>query len=456
VRTETATTRRELATLYLRSGITLDKVLNTPNKLIDFWLEVGSAFEYGTRLAEFKASVKEGKSLQEAAFRGREVSTDFAMRGAGDFIRNFIATVPFLNARMQGLYRLEREFYETKGQQTPSRKLPGLPGGEFAGQLLVRGMVGLTLPSLALWWINQDDDRYNALPDWIRDLHWVIFVPGEDQPHLIPKPFELGMIGASIPERMMEFVKDRDGKQFTDAVGVILAEQLNMAPVPQIFSPMLDHARNRNFTGGRVIPDDLMKVEASEQFRPWSSETAIFMGEKLGMSPLLYDHYVRGYLGTLGMYLTMATDGLISAQLPDGPAKEWADRPIIRRFTRSLPLRRTVYEDEFYELRQETRRITNTFNKIRAEGRNPGVYINQEGRAALFGLRVTMDSMSRQATRINRALRQNRLDPTKSVADKTRDKKELLRERNNLFKSAADSLSPSTVRKMRERLEREQ
>jgi hypothetical protein len=155
------------------------------------------------------------------------------------------------------------------------------------------------------------------------------------------------------------------------------------------------------------------------------------------------------------MYLTMATDGLISAQLPDGPAKEWADRPIIRRFTRSLPLRRTAYEEEFYELRQETRLITNTFNKIKAEARNPSDYLTKEGRELLFGLSFRVDQISREAARLNGALRQNRLDPTKSVAEKTRDKKELLRERNALFKNVTDVLSPSTVRKLRERLERE-
>ena len=402
---------------------------------------------YGTRLAEFKSSVKQGKSLQEAAFRGREVSTDFAMRGAGDFIRNFIATVPFLNARMQGLYRLERELFETGGKQTPR--------GENQGQLMARGFIGLVLPSIALWWINQDDDRYNALPDWIRDLHWVIFIPGREAPVLIAKPFELGAIFGTIPERTMEFIKTRDGKEFSDALAFVALEQRNAAAVPQIFSLMLDHAMNRNFTGGRVIPDDLMKVEASEQFRPWSSETAIFLGEKLGMSPLLYDHYVRGYLGTLGMYLTMASDGLVNAQLPDGPAKEWSDRPIIRRFTRSLPLRRPSYEDEFYELRQEVRLVTNTFNKIKNEARDPSDYITSEGRAALFGLRFTVDSISREAGRINRALRQNRLDPTKGVAEKTRDRKSLTRERNQLFKDAADALSPATVRKLRDRLEEE-
>jgi GNAT superfamily N-acetyltransferase len=455
VRSETATSRRELEKLYIGSGIKMSQVLSTPGRIVDWWVEVGSAFEYGTRLAEFKALRASGATLQESAFAGREVSTDFAMRGAGDFIRNFISVVPFLNARMQGLYRLEREVFEHKGKQT-------IKTGEHAGQLFMRGMIGLTLPSIALWWLNHDDDRYTSLPDWIRDLHWVILIPrgiarrmGIDEVWLIPKPFEMGAIFASIPERSLEFIEDRDGKQFADAIGFIVGEQLNMAAVPQIFSPILDHMTNRNFTGGRVIPDDLANVEPWEQFRPWSSDTSIFLGQKLGLSPLLYDSYVRGYLGTLGMYVTMGTDALVQGGLPEAPTKEFADYPIVRRFTRALPLRRTQYEDEFYELRQEIRLVTSTFNKIKNEGRDPRDYITEKGRALLFGVRQTVDGISRQATRLNAAIRQVRLSAVLSPKAKLEQIRDIRRQRNALFRDVADSLSPTTVRKLRKRLEDE-
>jgi GNAT superfamily N-acetyltransferase/predicted RNA methylase len=454
VRTETATTRRGLEKLYVGAGFKMKNVLDTPARLIDWWLEVGSAFEYGTRLAEFKASREQGKSLQESAFRGRDVSTDFAMRGSSDFIRNFISIVPFLNARMQGLYKLERELFETKGKQRLK--------GEHAGQLFLRGGLAITLPSLALWWLNHDDDRYNGLPDWVKDLHWVILIPegiakqmGIDEVWLIPKPFEMGAIFASIPERSLQFIKDRDGVAFMDALGFIFGEQLNMAAVPQIGSPILDHLMNRNFSGGRVIPDDLANVDPTEQFRPWTSETAILLGQTVGMSPLLYDHYVRGYLGTLGMYLTMGTDSLVQAGLPESPTKEFADYPVVRRFTRALPLRRTSYEDEFYELRQEIRLVTSTFNKIRAEGRNPAEYLTAEGRSVLFGIRLTTESIARDITKLNRAMRLTRLSGVMTPDAKLIEIRELRRQRNQLFKDATDVLSPATVRKLRDRLEAE-
>ena len=447
IQQETGAARRALSELYGGAGISMKNVINSPRKLVDMWIEFGSAFEYGTRLAEFKASRRQGFSAAESTFRGRDVSTDFAMRGSSDFLRYFTSTVPFLNARAQGMYKLGREVFEKDG------KMQVTPGDR--AWILGRRSLMLILPSLVLWWMNKDDERYKALPEWVKDLHWVLFIPGKEEPILIMKPFEMGILFASIPERIAEAIDTQDGQQLGDSLWFMLHEQLNMNVVPQIINPGYEHARNQNWMGGKVMPDDLANVDPAEQFRPWTSDTSIFLGRATGMPPILLDHYVKGYLGTMGTYVLMAGDGMISGLLPDGPEKEWADRPVIRRFTRSLPLRRTAYEDQWYELRHEVKLITNTFNKIKAEGRDPAAYLSQEGRTLLFGMRFTVDSISRQATRINGAIRQNRLDPTKSVDEKTRDRRTLLRERNQLFRDVADALSPAVVRKLRKRLEEE-
>jgi hypothetical protein len=120
-----------------------------------------------------------------------------------------------------------------------------------------------------------------------------------------------------------------------------------------------------------------------------------------------------------------------------------------------LPLRRTSYEDEFYELRQEIRLVTSTFNKIRAEGRNPAEYRTAEGRSVLFGIRLTTESIARDITKLNRAMRLTRLSGVMTPDAKLIEIRELRRQRNQLFKDATDVLSPATVRKLRDRLEAE-
>lgn len=447
VQVETGAARRSLEKLYSDHGIKFKNVITNPRRMVDWWIEFGSAFEYGTRLAEHKASRKQGKSAAESTFRGRDVSTDFAMRGSSDFLRYFTSSVPFLNARMQGMYKLEREVFEKGGKQ---RIIPG-----DRAWVLGRRSLLLILPSLILWAMNKDDERYKALEPWVKDLHWVFFVPWQDEPILIMKPFEMGMLFASLPERIAELIDTQDGKQFGDSLWFMLTEQLNMNLIPQVVNPGWEHAVNRNWMGGKIIPEDLANVDNAEQFRPWSSDTSILLGEKIGLPPLLFDHYVKGYLGTMGMYVLMASDGLISGMLPEGPEKEWADRPIIRRFTRSLPLRRTQYEDEFYELRQEVRRVVSTFNKIKNEGRDPKTYLTEEGRQVLFSASKTVTSVSREISLLNGAIRRTRLSAVMSPTEKTAEIKVLRRQRNRLFKDATDALSPAALAKLREKLERE-
>jgi len=447
VQVETGSARRNLERLYAKSGIDFKNVLHGPRRLVDWWVEVGSAFEYGTRLAEFKASRKQGKSAAESTFRGRDVSTDFAMRGTSDFIRMFTATVPFLNARAQGLYKLQREVFEKDGKQ---RFKPG-----DRAYILARRSLLLMLPSLILWGLNRDDERYKALPEWIKDLHWVIFVPGKEEPVLIMKPFEMGMLFASIPERIAEAIVTQDGDQLGDSLWFMITEQANMNLIPQVINPGYEHARNRNWMGGKIIPDDLANVDPAEQFRPWSSDTSILLGQKVGLSPLLFDHYVKGYLGTMGTYALMASDGLVSGLLPESPTKQWADRPIIRRFTRALPLRRTSYEDQFYELRNEVRRITSTFNKILDEQRDPTDYIKQGNREQLFSLSQTINSVSREISALNGAIRQTRLSGVLSPDEKLAEIKKLRRTRNRLFKDVSEQFSPAQLEQLRTRLEQE-
>jgi len=447
---ETQAARRHLERLYTDHGIDYKTVIDTPQKMLDMWDEFTSAFEYGTRLAEYKALRKKGKSMREAAFQGREISTDFAMRGYSDFLRVFTSTVPFLNARMQGLYRLEREAFEAKGRQ--------VPWGKHAGRLAARGMLALTIPSLILYLLNRDDERYKALPEWVRDLHWVIFVPGVESPFLIPKPFEVGAIFATIPERSLELAIEKNGDRFGEAMKHVLFDTFNMNPTPQMIKPLVEtEMTNRKFTGAPIIPDDLKDIEATEQYRPWSSESMVELGKKTGVAPLKLEHWVRGYLGTLGMYLLMGSDGLVGDKFGgEVPTRRIDQIPVIRRFLRQAPYRGTRYETEFYKLAEETRKVTKTFNKIRDEGRDKDLnqYIGSKDRELLFGIAGSVQEVTRNAAQINRAMRQIRIDKNMTADVKQKRINELQEQKNQLFSIATKVLDKRELRKVKDQLKR--
>lgn len=445
---ETQATRRHLEHLYNSHGIDYKTVLDTPQKMMDMWDEFTSAFEYGTRLAEYKAMRKKGATKQEAAFQGREISTDFAMRGYSDFLRVFTTTVPFLNARMQGLYKLEREAFEKGGKQARV--------GENAARLAMRGLGAITLPSLLLYLLNKDDERYTSLPEWVKDLHWVILIPGKEDAYLIPKPFENGAVFATIPERMLQLYIEKKGRRFEDSMFRILKDTFNLDPTPQIIKPLVEtEATNRKFTGAPIIPEDLKGIEAWEQYRPYTAESMVALGKETGLSPMKMEHLVRGYFGTLGMYLLMGADGLINDQRDgEAPTKRLDQMPIVRRWIRQQPYRGTSYSDQFYKVAEETRKITKTFGKIRKEGRANDLnkYLGEGNRELLFGLDAAVSDFVGELSSINGAIRQARTDTNKKPDEKRKEIDNLLETRNKIFKAASEVLDLDEIKNLKRRV----
>lgn len=73
--------------------------------------------------------------------------------------------------------------------------------------MTVKTAMWITLPSVLLWELNKDDPRYQELPQWQKDIFWII--PTKDTLIKIPKPFELGILFGTVPERMLQWDYDK-------------------------------------------------------------------------------------------------------------------------------------------------------------------------------------------------------------------------------------------------------
>ena len=239
------------------------KLIVDPTRMAAAYDRFMGRFENANRLAEYKAARAGGQSPRRAALASREISTDFAMRGSSELARYLAVAVPFLNARVQGLYRVTRQF---------DRK-------ELATSYAIRGLA-LAGATMALYALNKDDERYKELPEDIKDLYWVFFTgPGEDDYFLLPKPFESGMLFATIPERIFQYTEDRDGKEFADALAWMMMETFNMDMTPQIFQPWQVH---QDGTGEELL-NHVGRHELQSYFTPLF--TAVYdpsLGEFLG------------------------------------------------------------------------------------------------------------------------------------------------------------------------------
>lgn len=437
---EGAALRHRTERFYTKHKINMQSVIDSPLRLLELWDDVTSASEYAARLGEYERARAQGKTARQAAFYGRDISTDFAMHGSSDFVRIFTGTVPFFGARLQGIYRLLRAAATGTFKATAE--------GESPTRLALKGGI-LLFASVALYLLNRDDERYKQLPNWVRDLHWVILPPGSDRAYLIPKPFELGVFFGSIPERMTELAIEQNGEKFGKALGWILMNQLEVNPTPQIVKPALDLLMNRNWTGSPIVPEDLKDVEDWAQYRPWTSDTMVALGKATNMSPMQLEALFKGYFGTIGIYTLMMSDTIFETAQGKVPiAKRAEDYIGFRRFTRDFPLRYTQQQEDFYDLSKEVTTVVATYNKLLKEGDAEGVtkYLEDKERQTLYGSAQTMDQIKAIAATLNSELRLIQLDNTRSPEEKRKQMNELLRQQAELFRQSVEGFEAAGIR----------
>ena len=335
-----------------------------------------------------------------------------------------------MNARIQGLYRLQREVAEKKGRVAFNP--------QQAMRFTLRALIGLTLPSMLLWWRNHDDPRYKGLPEWIKLTHWVILAG--DKAYLIPKPFEVGAMFATIPEQTLEYIAKHDGEKYAEALAFLVSQAFQLDPTPTAVKGLVELGRNKDFSGRPIVSESLQGVAPEEQFTSYTSETAIAVGQKFGISPVKFDHLVRSYFGTLGLYGLSTADALLNPTIESGlrPSSSFADQYIVRRFIRESPYRGGAFEQEFYKVFEEARQVAETFNKIKKDGRlkEAEAYLKRGDNRILFALAGPADRVAKRAAEINSAMRQIRLSPSLSADQKRKQLDRFQEEKNRLFDAA--------------------
>jgi hypothetical protein len=462
---EVADLSRRLEKFYARNGIDYRTILDTPAKVLEAYDELGMAGEYGTRLGEARRVVSKTGSLREGAFAGRDL-TDFNVHGASEFLRVFTTVVPYLNARLQGLYRIGREFaYNDEDRAYIADALAGAkdlgkygPTGERVRRKMdsrvrfgTKLLVGITLPSLYLYWLNKDQEWYQELPDWFKDQHWVFQVaPGKIV--AVPIPWEMGLIAKTVPERILDAIEKQYGGDLRDALVRGFVDTLSMNPTPQAVKPPVEIAMNRNFTGAPIIPERLKDVEPWEQYDANTAEVAIRLGKELHVSPKKLEHLIRGYFGTLAGETLIGMDVLF-----DSPPDRRLDQlPVIRAFYKQLPLRRTKSEDDFYTFASEVARIAKTVSKMQNEARleDADEYLSEPQRAVLFGARTQITDFQQRINARNAEIRRIRRLPVSemSSAEKRLELDGLYADRNAMFRDVRDQYSPQALAKLKKDL----
>lgn len=375
---------------------------------------VGEAVENGNREAVYDAAIKAGKSHAQAAFESKDLM-DFSMLGAARTIQLMSQLLPFFNARIQGLGKLSRELRDNPR--------------EIAKRA---GMI--TAASLALLAHNWDDERYEAVKDWDKDANWHFWL-GEHH-WRIPKPFEIGVLFGTIPERMVRALGDKDsGAQFGKAVARAIGDTFALNPIPQIAKPMVEATVNYNFFQGGPIdgPQDLA-VMAGARYDEQTSLLMRELGELTGFSPKQLEHLVIGYTGTMGSYVMAAADGLIRAFRPGESASWRADEiPLVKAVYRGTgPAKSTQHMEEFYRMLNEVNQLKRTVDQYRSEGLTDKARELLEEQGGILKARRSLSRTQQQVRVVRNKIELIQRDRTLAAEEKRQRIDEMLGRRNDL------------------------
>lgn len=303
--------------------------------------------ETGTRVGIFRSAFerakKDGLSDYEASVEASYIATDYIDFGLnGSRMLLFRRTIPFLNAQLQGLYKMMRtlgadEVRQRKGLNFALRAyfkdLNGLDLSRTEKQALQTGrkawvkMASLGLLSAALHFLFEDDPDYQDASEYLRQTGWVIPV-GDGRIFYIPKPFELAVL-ANFTERAFEAASGDPmaKKRFLRGLAMTMTPPTS----PPAIQIAVELAANKDFFTGRdIVPDYMRALEPELQYNNYTTTFAKQIGEATGMSPMVVDHVLSG-MGA-SAYRDLTT--MYNMTDPNRATPDATDMPFTRRFVR--------------------------------------------------------------------------------------------------------------------------
>jgi hypothetical protein len=396
---------REIAGLGYGPGGLLRRTFDTLQK-------ASEATEMAERIKLYERMKAQGMNDKEAAFQAYLLAP-FSRRGMGDgwlgyTVNWLVPLVPFLNAKIQGMYRL----IENEKGDTQKLWTLGLPK-----QMLLRGLVVMGL-SLALFAKNIGDEpeRWdNENPD-LKFRYDIVYLPNDNR-ILLPRAFEVGSVFGAIPVFILDAIRRNDSRDLSKALADLGTSTFFFNPIPQAAVPLLGAFTNYDFFRSRSLETagDASKLP-EERVNRSTSAVAKAIGETFGISPIRTQYVLEGYSGTIGSSVLAGFDSILAAfgLVPGKPAGPFGDpmsMPAIAagltgasRFYRSDDQSASRFIGDFYKIKEMTDQLVRSQN-MATESRDLDRLAELRGDAGLpLRLRPMVNQASTQITEINKRI----------------------------------------------------
>lgn len=386
-----------------KHGVSATDIINPAQWVKGAWggmKALNRAAEQGPRLRAYQDALTAGASKAKAVHAARDISVDFSTLGGGT--KGLAATTAFWNAGVQGWEKTARLMRNPK--------------------TYAMAAATITAPSVALWALNHEREDYKKIQQWERNLFWLV-PKGEDGEGFwrIPKPFEVGFVFGSVPERILDYLQTRADGGDPDAAKTLKQTLTSMAttsgsgliPFPtgaeQIVSQIAgkggyDFFREQPIVWRPDVPDE-------EQYDERTSSLAYGLGQATGISPQRTDFAAKSMFGGSAKVVLDATDiiarkmGWDTRPLPDG-----VRNPLTRRFSTNP----NAQPEQERALRQRAREIDQVeagLRKVQATGtpeaqrryierHRDALEVNAKGKARL---KRELRDVQREVDRLNTA-----------------------------------------------------
>lgn len=363
-----------------------DKILGTLEK-------PSLASDAALRRAVFQQTLEETKSaefpegdLLLARYRAQEI-INFKRQGSDRNVAILRQIIPFMNAYIQGMDVLYRTM-TGRGIAAEEKRV--------ALRMFLSAGVKLTALSTMYAMLVAGDDEYEGLADYDKDKHFII--PGTGLK--VPVAPEIGFMFKVIPERLYTYIvsqgteRPQDAKNMFKGMGTALFDAFTGPNLtPQLVKPTLEVMTNYSFfRNAPIVGIGMARQEPAMQFTDSTSELAKFLGGLANISPMKIDHILRGYTGIAGGTVL----DLSTAAFGSGPDKRMYELPGFKTFMYDkVP---SGYKQDFYQFRDESRRVVDTVNALKAKGQYDEIaeYLKDPEKMGMFMFKGFMNKMEQE------------------------------------------------------------
>jgi hypothetical protein len=332
--------------------------------------KLSEATEMAERIKLYERMKEKGMTDKEAAYQAYLLAP-FSRRGmgggwVGSTVNWLVPLVPFLNAKIQGMYRL----YENEKGSTQKLWTLGFPK-----QIFLRGLV-LMGASLALAAKNMDDepDRWNNETPDLKRGYDILYLPN-NRKILFPRAFEIGNVFGTIPVFLLDARRRGDTRDLSGMLASVGTSTFFFNPIPQALVPILSATTNYDFFRSKPLENasDLGKLPGERVNRNTSSVARV-IGENAGLSPIRIQALMEGYSGSIGTAVLAGFDSILAGMglIPGKPAGAFGDplsMPSViagltgtNRFYRADDQVASRFVGDFYRIKEMTDQLVRSRN----------------------------------------------------------------------------------------------